>query len=82
MLFRQWNLTALDAVLDRIEYLLSANDFPQDESDIILGQVATVRSTALCNRKHDYHAAIKASERAIDQISHGRSAVPDLELYV
>lgn len=69
LLFRQWNLTALDAVLDRIEYLLDVDDTLQDERDIILGQVATLRSTTLCNKDHDYQAAIAASERGIHLVA-------------
>lgn len=68
ILFRQWNITTLDNVLDRTETLLSEDTCTNDEKEAISGQINTLRSATQYLLHSEYQRVLDISETGLQQL--------------
>jgi len=68
MLFRQWNITALNSVLDRTESLLVEDKGTSDEKTVISGQINALRCTTEYLIHSNYQRVFDLSEKALQQL--------------
>jgi LuxR family maltose regulon positive regulatory protein len=67
LLFRQWNISALEAALDRIQDLLDEGAYTSDERRRIAGQMAALRCVTACIVYRDWQSTIDLSDEVFDQ---------------
>ena len=68
MLFRQWNITTLNVVLDRAESLLVEETSTKDEQHEISGQINALRCVTEYIIHKNYQRVLDLSEKALEQL--------------
>jgi len=68
MLFRQWNMSALNAVLDRTESLLVEDICTSDEKTVISGQINALRCATEYLLHSNYQLVLDLSAKALGQL--------------